>query len=156
MLGLTVDKKMNQSRILFVLVIVALVGGLNAQEWIPKGAKVCCRSQYEDGFLPDATFCLKLKVTKVQFEAIVKKLGATPHTEKRKYTDDKNWLQWGSEQGADDPFAKREAKGKVPPKDETHWDPSPDLSGTFVLQHKDSWKFLKYQDGFLYYKELNH
>jgi hypothetical protein len=119
---------------------------LHAQVWLPKDAEVCYRSQYEDGFLPDADFRLKAKITKEQFDAIVKKIGATPHTEKRQYTDDKMWLSWRPDIGDD----------LKPKKGHKNWDPEDDLSATYVLQDKDSWQFLKYEGGFLYYVALNH
>ena len=128
------------------LSVFAMAAPLDAQEWLPKEAEVCYRTQYEDGFLPDATFRLKAKITKQQFDAIVKKIGATPHTEKRKYTDDKIWLSWNPELGDD----------LEPRKGRKNWDPEVDLSATFVRQQKDYWQFLKFEGGFLYYVALNH
>lgn len=119
---------------------------LNAQDWLPKGADVCYRSQFEDGFLPDGTFRLKAEITKKQFDTIVKKIGATPHTEARKYKDDKGWLSWSPELGKD----------LQPLKGRKNWDPEDDLSSTFVRQEKDYWQFLKFEGGFLYYVALNH
>lgn len=146
------------SRHLFIsAALTALcLGEIQAHEWIPKGAKVCYRSQQEDGFLPDATFCLKLKITKPQFEKIVKTVGATPHTETRRYTDDKGWLNWSPAQGASDPFAASKGQNVKPPKGESVWDPKPDLTSTFVRQNGDYWEYLKYENGYLYYKSLNH
>ncbi|MFM7180013.1 MAG: hypothetical protein ACKO2G_00900 [Verrucomicrobiales bacterium] len=131
---------------MLVLMAFALVTQSKAQDWLPKGADVCYRTQYEDGVLPDATFRLKAKVTKEEFETIVKKIGATLHTETRKYTDDKAWLNWSSERGGD----------LKPLKGRKNWDPEDDLSSTFVLQKNDSWQFLKFEGGFLYYVALNH
>ena len=74
---------------------LAILAQSQAQGWLPKDAEICYHSQSADGFLPDAAYCLKAKVTKEQFDAIVKKVGATPHTETRKYTDEKAWLNWG-------------------------------------------------------------
>lgn len=135
-------------RILSILVLLAVATSvqLKAQDWLPKGAVVCYQTQYEDGFLPDATFRLKAKVTKEQFDAIVKKIGATLHTEARKYSDDKNWLNWSPRRGED----------LKPLKGRKNWDPEDDLSSTFVLQEKDYWQFLKFEGGFLYYVALNH
>lgn len=132
--------------VLCALLACSLISPLCAQDWLPKNAEVCYRTQYEDGFLPDAAYSLKAKVTKEAFDAIVKKIGATPHTESRKYTDDKNWLSWQPEYGDD--FKPRKGKN--------HWDPEHDLSTTFVKQQGNTWWFLKYEGGFLYYRELNH
>ena len=142
-------------RIALAFILAAVPCILSAQEWIPAGAKVCFKSQEEDGLLPDATFRLKLKITKAQFDAIVIKLGATPHTESRKYSDDKGWLNWRPDLGSDDPFTNNNV-AKPPPKGENLWDPDTDLSTTFVRQHKDSWTFLKYERGYLYFTELSH
>jgi hypothetical protein len=131
---------------ILALMAFAMATQIKAQEWLPKGADVCYRSQYEDGFLPDATFRLKAKVTKEQFDTIVKKIGATPHTEARKYTDDKAWLSWSPERGGD----------LKPRKGRKNWDPEDDLSSTFVRQEKDYWQFVKFEGGFLYYVALNH
>lgn len=119
---------------------------LSAQDWLPKGAVVCYRSEFRDELLPDGTFCLKAVVTQAQFDAIVKKIGATPHTATRVYTDNKAWLQWSPEID----------KELQPIKGKNRWDPQDDLSTTFVRQVKDNWEFLKYEGGFLYYKNLNH
>jgi len=143
-------------RLALAIILAAMPCTLSAQEWIPTGAKVCYKSQYEDGILPDAKFCLKLKISKVQFDAIVIKLGATLHTELRKYSDDKNWLDWRPDLGSDDPFANHIKASKPPPKGENLWDPDTDLSSTFVRQHKDTWTFLKYERGYLYFSELSH
>lgn len=128
------------------LLLSAMTITLSAQEWLPKDAEVCYRSQYQDGVLPDAAYCLKLKVTEKQFKEIVAKVGATPHTEKRKYTDDKAWLSWGPKTGRD----------LKPMEGKKSWNPSWDLSATYVRQRKDTWEFLKYEGGFLYYKSLTH
>ena len=129
---------------------------LIAQDWVPVGAKVCYKSHYEDGFLPDATFCLKIKMTKAQFDAIVVKLGATLHTEMRKYSDDKKWLNWRPDLGAYDPFRSDKEANKAPPKGENLWDPEADLSQTFVRQQKNTWTFLKYEESYVYFMELSH
>jgi hypothetical protein len=147
---------MKQYRIALAMILAAMPCTLSAQEWIPVGAKVCYKSHYEDGFLPDGEFCLKLKISKNQFDAIVTMLGATLHMESRKYSDDKRWLSWNPDSGADDPFANHKQANKTPPKGENLWDPDTDLSTTFVRQHKDTWTFLKYERGYLYFKELSH
>ncbi|MCW1921036.1 hypothetical protein OKA05_00625 [Luteolibacter arcticus] len=128
------------------LMLAAMSSSVFAQAWLPKEAEVCYRSQYADGFLPDAAYCLKLKVTEKQFKEIVAKVGATLHTEKRPYTDDKVWLSWGPETGPD----LKPVKGKE------RWNPSRDLAATYVRQEKHTWEFLKYEGGFLYYKSLTH
>ena len=43
-----------------------------------------------------------------------------------------------------------------PIKGKKLWDPEDDLTTTFVRQEKDTWEFLKYEAGFLYYKTLTH
>lgn len=138
----------NMNRILAALALFALATAaqLEAQNWLPKEAEVCYRTQYEDGFLPDATFRLKVKVTKEQFDTIVKRLGVTAHTETRKYSDEKMWLGWRPEIGDD----------LKPRKGRKNWDPDDDLSSTFVRQEKGYWQFLKFEGGFLYYVALNH
>jgi hypothetical protein len=138
------------------MIFAAMPCTLSAQEWIPAGTKVCYKLQYEDGLLPDATFCLKLKITQAQFDAIVIKLGTTLHTESRKYGDDKKWLEWRPDKGAVDPFTSDNEAKKLPPKGENLWDPDADLSKTYVRQHKDTWTFLKYERGYLYFAELSH
>ncbi|MEK7948989.1 hypothetical protein [Luteolibacter soli] len=119
---------MIRSLSILALLGLATLAPVRAQDWLPKDAEVCYRSQYQDGFLPDGTYCLKAKITKEQFEAIVKKAGATPHTASRKYTDNKAWLSWGAERGRDLKLIKGKAR----------WDPEDDLATTFVRQEKDT------------------
>ena len=137
---------MNRGIAILGLFALATAAKLEAQEWLPKEAEVCFRSQCQDGVLPDGTFRLKAKVSKEQFDTIVKNIGATPHTEARRYTDDKMWLSWNPDYGGD----------FKPLKGEERWDPGVDLSSTFVRQEKDFWQFIKWEGGLLYYVALNH
>ena len=137
---------MNHLFKILTLLVLATAAQLDAQDWLPKDAEVCFRSQQEEDFLPDATFRLKAKVTREQFHTIVKTIRATPHTPTRQYSDDKIWLSWGPELGDD----------LEPRKGRKYWDPDEDLSSTFVRQEKDFWQYLKFEGGFLYYVALNH
>lgn len=105
--------------------------------WLPGGAQIVFRSQWKDGFLPDATFKLKAKVSADEFASAVQRLGLTPHTKDRKYTDDTLWLQWMRD-------------------DDERWNPSPSIDETFVHQEGDSWQLAKYENGFLFYQSLSH
>ena len=139
------------NRILSILASITLVSAtqLQAQSWLPKGSVVCFRSQFEDGFLGDGTYKLKAKITKAQFDSIVKALGATPHTKKRKYTDDIMWLSWGTK--PIDPFSDNIQK-----KVTKSWDPDDSTSSSYVIQRGNSWTLLKLERGFLYFLSINH
>ena len=106
-------------------------------DWLPARAQIVFTSQWADGFLPDATFKLKAKVSEAEFASAVRQLGLTPHTKHRKYTDDISWLHWTGDA-------------------DKRWDPSQDVDATFVRQEGDWWELAKYENGFLYYQSLNH
>jgi hypothetical protein len=106
-------------------------------DWLPASAKIVFTSQWEDKFLPDATFKLKARMTEAEFTKAVGQLGLSPHTNERKYTDGTIWLQW-----------MRDA--------DPRWNPSPNIDTTFVRQEGDSWQLAKYENGFLYYQSINH
>jgi len=121
----------------------------HAQDWLPKGTKVVYSSIVKDGFLPDEDTRYKVKATKKDFQLLVKRLGFLIHTSKRKYTDDKIWLNWRSK--VQDPFDENKAIKK-----ESDWNPSDDITATYVQQEGNSWTLLKYEDGFIYYLYINH
>ena len=131
-----------------LIISFAIVAPLFGQHWLPKEAVVVYSNSWSDGFLPDGASYIKVKTNKEGFEAIVKTLKLTPHTEDRQYTDDKEpWLSWG---GARDPKTLKPIKG------EKLWDPYPDLSTTFVRQKGDSWVYAKFEGGYVYYTWINH
>lgn len=137
--------------ILISLLSVALLAGCAIQkradpresinkykpEWLPKSAKIVFSSQWEGGFLGDATIKLKAKVTEEEFTAVTKQLDLSPHTKERKYTDDIAGLQW---------MGDRDGR----------WDPPSTDVGKFVRQEGHFWRMMKYENGFLYYQAFSH
>lgn len=118
-----------------------------AKDWIPKDAKVVYSSSQHDGFLPDGTVKLKIKTTEEAFNKARSERKLTLHTEDRKYTQDKDpWLSWAPE-----------LDGMLEPvKGENRWNPTWDLSRTYVRQEGDTWEFMKYENGYIFYCWLNH
>jgi len=106
-------------------------------------------SIWKNGFLPDEHTRYKVKATNKDFQLLVKRLGLLIHTPERKYTDDKSWLNWRGK--AQDPFDENKEVKK-----ESEWNPSDDVTTTYVKQEGDSWTLLKYEDGFIYYLYINH
>ncbi len=95
---------------------------------------------WADGFLPDYSYFLKARIAEAEFQQFVARLGLTPHTSDRKYSEHSNWLSWSSAPGFDGDW----------------WDASPSLASTFVSEGHDTWTFAKYENGFLYFVSLNH
>ena len=94
-----------------------------------------------NGFLPDYSYQLKAKITHEQFLRYVSRLGLTPHSDTRRYTQSPiPWLSWR---------AQPSFKGDW-------WDPTASLSSAFVSQDGDCWTFAKYENGYLYLSSLDH
>ena len=87
----------------------------------------------------DGIYFLKATLTPGDAKVFISKFHFDLHTSARVYSDDKMWLSWQAEVG-DIPW----------------WDPSGDLSSTYVEQEKHSWVFMKYERGHLYYKSITH
>ena len=109
----------------------------NQPYFLPDAAEVLYVSNWEDGFLPDHIYNVRAKVTKIEFDEIVREQELTLHTLESKYTDNLAWLSWRPEEG-------------------TAWDPTTGLESTFVRQKGDCWTFSKYERGCIYYTSLNH
>ena len=107
---------------------------------LPETATEVNEWAWADGFLPDYSYILKAKVTQQEFNEFNLKLGLTPHTPTRIYTESDAMLSWNAPPGCD----------------EAWWDPSPFLDATFVEEGSDTWSCAKYEDGFLYFQSLNH
>jgi|UniRef100_UPI00378382F2 hypothetical protein len=116
-----------------------------SNEWsfhraLPRSAQGVQEWYWADGFLPDYSYHLKARITQQEFDNYVKKLGLTPHTLERAYTDDVHWLNWQA----------------LPQFTNGWFDPSDSLTATFVSQEGDCWAFAKYEKGNLYVTSLNH
>ena len=88
---------------------------------------------------PDYATYVKARLPESDFPSYVACLGLTPHRDDRVYTDGKMWLSW-------DPL------GPNP----SWFDPSDDLSKTYVQQGGHCWTFAKHERGFVYVKSLSH
>src|SRR5678815_3029265 len=61
-------------------------------EWLPPTAQMVFFSQWQDGFLGDATLKVKARVTQSEFATVVERLELTPHIADRRYPDPPQWL----------------------------------------------------------------
>ncbi len=113
---------------------------------LPRNAEVVYSTEQHEGFLPDGSQKIKARIDERDFPEIVRRLGASLHTSSRKYSDDVIWLNWQPELGSD----------FNPVPGTSKWNPSFDLSKTYVVQEGDSWEYVKFEDGFLFYKYINH
>ena len=97
---------------------------------------------WADGFLPDYDYYLCARITEAEFEKFVQDLGLTPHTASRIYSDseESSWLSWSGHLLGDN----------------TWWHPTDSLESTFVKEGGTTWSFAKYEDGFLYFRSLDH
>jgi hypothetical protein len=97
---------------------------------------------WADGFLPDYDYYLCARITEGEFEKFVQDLGLTPHTASRIYSDseESSWLSWSGHLLGDN----------------TWWHPTDSLESTFVKEGGTTWSFAKYEDGFLYFRSLDH
>ncbi len=95
---------------------------------------------FRDDLGIDWLFCLKAEMDEAHFKAYRQGFSDfLPHTEERVYLDDIIWLDWqfGCESQA-------------------WWDPSDDLSSSYVLQAGDAWTLMKYEKGWLYINGHSH
>ncbi len=106
---------------------------------LPPTATEVQESSWADGFLPDCSYQLKARITEAEFQKFVTDLRLTPHTPDRQYSED-SWLSWGSS----------------PQFQDVWWDPSEDLSSTFVSEGHDTWTYAKFEKGHLHLKSLIH
>lgn len=88
---------------------------------------------------PDFTYILRAQIPPEDFPRFVARIGLTPHTSSRSYTDDIMWLEWETSQALS-PW----------------WDPSSSRDDTFVKQDGGVWMFAKYENGRLYFKAWSH
>jgi hypothetical protein len=91
-------------------------------------------SQWEDGFLGDATLKVKARVTESEFTGIVERLHLTPHAADRQYPDPPQWL------------GDKDAR----------WDPPDSLTGGFVRFEGRWFQIAAYERGFLYYESVRY
>jgi len=91
----------------------------------------------EEGILAqDYMYLLKARITPDEFDAYVNRFGMTPHTPNRSY-------QYGFQPG-----------WRIGQELEW-WDPSDDVSNTYVLDHSSAWTYAKYENGYLYVVSYN-
>ena len=143
------------STVLIVASACALLGGavfggyhfyrlLTQSEYVmalPEGATDVREFHWAEGFLPDFEYLLKARIDEADFLPYVEDLGQLElHSETREYTDDPMWLSWTTTIHFDGDW----------------WDPSADLSGTYVYQSKHFWELVKYESGHLYVMALDH
>jgi len=87
---------------------------------------------------PDGIFWLKAQLSRPQFDAYVRKVGLEAHTPTRRYSDDLMWLAWRKERSL------------------SWWNPSSDLSSTYVSQQGHWWTLAKHEAGYLFVTSFNH
>ncbi|MEM4247918.1 MAG: hypothetical protein QXH80_01510 [Candidatus Nanoarchaeia archaeon] len=99
------------------------------QEWV-----------WEDGVTADYSYLLKAKVSRKHFDSFVSKLGLTPDSQSRKYS-----------QGTGGPSWLRPAQFTG-----NWWNPSPSLDGTLVYEDGHTWSLAKYENGYLYFMSFQY
>ena len=134
-----------------IIVVLILAGGVflwarPREGLLPKNAEIVYSTEQHDGFLPDGSMKIKARIRESDFPGVVKRLGASLHAPQRKYSDDILWLDWSPEIGTD----------FKPVIGVSKWNPTSDLSATYVSQEGDSWEYVKFEDGYLFYKYINH
>lgn len=112
---------------------------LSWKTYLPQTASEVQEWSWADGFLPDYAYQLKARITEAEFRKFVSDLGLTPHTAERKYSE-QSWLSW---------------RGS-PAFEGTWWDASGSLDSTYVTEGHNTWSYAKFENGFLYFKSLNH
>ena len=106
-------------------------------DWLSPSAEIVFTSQWEDGFLPDATFKLKARASRADFDLAVKQLRLTPYRDVPRSTYSKEPPQWlGDANKA--------------------WDVSPFLDDTFIRKEGRWWQLARYTNGFLYYQSVSY
>ncbi len=106
---------------------------------LPETASDVHEHAWADDFLPDYDYYLRARVSKPDFDKFVRDLGLTPHSANRKYSES-SWLSWSGHLLADSEW----------------WKPTENLEGTYVKEGGTQWMFAKYEDGFLYFRSLDH
>jgi hypothetical protein len=86
---------------------------------------------------PDWAYYLKAEIEADDFPLYVQALSLKPYTTEN--SDESIWINWSGI-----PFAP------------DWWDPSSELSGTYLRQDGDLWVFAKYENGYLYLMEFTH
>jgi len=124
--------------------VLSLLGAESAPpSWkgrLPKDATDVREFSRADGFLPDYAYMLRARVSESGFKAFVEKLGLTPHSEDREYSEETGWLNWSA-------AARFE---------EDWWNATDTLDGTYVKEGNDTWSYAKHEGGMLYFKSINH
>ena len=136
--------KVSVTLFMFVVGLAAFVGCQSSPpnaayrpDWLPSAAKVVFDSRWEDGFLGDAAYKLKARVTHAEFDSAVSHLGLLPYREVPPSTYTNEPPQWMGE------LDKR-------------WDPTAELEDSFVLKQGRWWQLAKYRNGFLYYQSVRY
>ena len=106
---------------------------------LPETATDVKEHAWADGFLPDYDYYLRARVSKIEFERFVQDLKLTPHTATRIYSEP-SCMSWSGHLLEDGEW----------------WNPTGDLEGTYVREGGTTWTFAKYEDGFLYFRSLDH
>jgi hypothetical protein len=106
---------------------------------LPETATDIEEQAWSDGFLPDYDYYLRARITESEFEKFVKDLELTPHSDTRIYSES-SLLSWSGALIGDKEW----------------WNPTEYLEGTYVKEGGTNWTFAKYEDGFLYFRSLDH
>lgn len=88
---------------------------------------------------PDHIYVLQAKLSRVEFDGYVRRLGLTLHNPSRIYTDDSMWLSW-----------------RTPMVSEVWWHPSGEITDTYVRQDGHTWVFAKFEGDRLHLQSISH
>ena len=141
---ISLKKKLIICSILSVILIFAWQW-LNTWEFkkaLPFGAYEVYEWIRQESLLPDYAYFLKARISKEQFQDYLAALEMKDllHTSTSKYEDGTAGLNWSPSMGVD----------------QSIWDPSPDLTETYVWQKGHEWVLVKYENGYVFLKALNH
>ena len=109
------------------------------REDLPPGATDIKESSWAEGFLPDYDYYLRARMSKQDFMQFVAEQQLTPHTPSREYSEGLA-LSWS---------------GHLL-EDATWWNPSEDVSATYVREANTEWTYAKYEDGYIYFRSFDH
>jgi hypothetical protein len=107
--------------------------------YLPATATEINEVSWADGFIPDYNYWLRARVTREEFDQFVRDLELTPHTNDRQYSEN-SWLSWSDHLLGDTDW----------------WHPTQNLEETYVREGGTKWSFAKYENGYLYFRSLDH
>ena len=106
-------------------------------DWLSPSAKIVFTSQWDDGFLGDATFKLKATATEAEFDSAVRQLGLKPYRNVPKSSYENEPPRWLGDS-------------------DKQWDAGPEVEDSFILKQGRWWQLAKFRDGFLYYQSVRY